>query len=61
MKRILKYFKRDTPPDTARTLGRNQSCWCGSGVKYKNCHCAKDQLYFAQLRASGPRGGSGPF
>ena len=19
-------------------LGRNDACWCGSGVKYKNCH-----------------------
>ncbi len=24
-------------------LGRNDACWCGSGVKYKNCHMAFDQ------------------
>ena len=23
--------------------GRNESCWCGSGVKYKRCHMASDQ------------------
>ena len=23
-------------------LGRNDACWCGSGVKYKNCHEAFD-------------------
>ena len=23
-------------------LGRNQPCWCGSGVKYKNCHLNRD-------------------
>lgn len=24
-------------------LGRNSSCWCGSGQKYKSCHMAFDQ------------------
>lgn len=24
-------------------LGRNQSCWCGSGKKYKHCHQSDDQ------------------
>lgn len=24
-------------------IGRNDSCWCGSGKKYKNCHLAFDQ------------------
>ncbi|MEM6991300.1 MAG: SEC-C metal-binding domain-containing protein [Myxococcota bacterium] len=22
--------------------GRNEPCWCGSGVKYKKCHLATD-------------------
>jgi len=22
---------------------RNDLCWCGSGVKYKRCHLAKDE------------------
>jgi hypothetical protein len=26
-----------------RKLGRNASCWCGSGVKYKRCHWDADQ------------------
>lgn len=24
-------------------LGRNDLCWCGSGQKYKKCHCAFDE------------------
>lgn len=24
-------------------LGRNKSCWCGSGKKYKKCHLNRDQ------------------
>lgn len=24
-------------------LGRNDICWCGSGQKYKKCHCAFDE------------------
>lgn len=28
--------------------GRNEACWCGSGVKYKRCHMASDQ---SRLRA----------
>ena len=23
-------------------LGRNDDCWCGSGKKYKKCHCDFD-------------------
>ncbi len=25
-----------------RKLGRNEPCWCGSGKKYKHCHCDFD-------------------
>ena len=24
-------------------LGRNDPCWCGSGLKYKKCHCEFDE------------------
>lgn len=24
-------------------IGRNDACWCGSGKKYKKCHCAFDE------------------
>ncbi|WNG21765.1 hypothetical protein F0U63_02190 [Cystobacter fuscus] len=23
--------------------GRNEPCWCGSGVKYKKCHLGEDR------------------
>ena len=26
-------------------IGRNDPCWCGSGKKYKNCHCEFDREY----------------
>jgi len=29
-------------PESARNLGRNDACWCGSGRKYKNCHWNAD-------------------
>ena len=32
-----------------KTIQRNQQCWCGSGLKYKKCHLAQDQL---RLRSS---------
>jgi len=40
------------PPKSAMDLGRNDSCWCGSGKKYKHCHYESDQKYFASLRSS---------
>ena len=30
-------------PSTAREIGRNDPCWCGSGKKYKYCHLKSDQ------------------
>lgn len=27
-----------------RDIGRNQSCWCGSGLKYKKCHLGREEL-----------------
>ena len=26
-------------------IGRNEPCWCGSGKKYKTCHCDFDRIY----------------
>ena len=26
----------------AKKPGRNESCWCGSGKKYKKCHLHED-------------------
>ncbi|HYX23268.1 MAG TPA: SEC-C domain-containing protein [Thermoanaerobaculia bacterium] len=32
-------------PKTAEVaLGRNDTCWCGSGKKYKKCHLKSDEL-----------------
>ncbi len=31
------------PARAAKTLGRNDPCWCGSGKKYKHCHMRADQ------------------
>ena len=40
------------PPKSARNLGRNAECWCGSGKKYKHCHYASDQKYFSRIYAA---------
>ena len=26
--------------ETEEKLSRNDDCWCGSGKKYKKCHCS---------------------
>ena len=46
-----KLFHRNTTPDSAATLGRNEPCWCGSGKKYKRCHFTADQDHLARLTA----------
>ena len=33
-----------TTPREAKALGRNDSCWCGSGAKYKRCHMESDKV-----------------
>jgi len=30
-------------PTLERIPGRNEVCWCGSGIKYKRCHMVSDQ------------------
>ena len=46
---LAKLFGRQTPPASAQQLGRNDTCWCGSGVKYKRCHYESDQRYFSRF------------
>ncbi|WP_099368090.1 SEC-C metal-binding domain-containing protein [Sphingobacterium sp. 1.A.4] len=36
--RILGYYN----PDTDKPQGRNESCKCGSGLKFKKCHGLRD-------------------
>lgn len=34
---------RPQPRSRSNMPGRNEPCWCGSGVKYKKCHLASDR------------------
>jgi preprotein translocase subunit SecA len=47
------------PPESARNLGRNDPCWCGSGKKYKDCHWEADHRQGA-AQASGPAAAAEP-
>ena len=31
------------PPPATERPGRNDPCWCGSGIKYKHCHWRQDR------------------
>jgi hypothetical protein len=45
MDRIKKMFSSSSssPAEAApQNLGRNDACWCGSGMKYKKCHLRED-------------------
>ncbi len=54
------FAKKRTPPASARTLGRNEPCWCASGAKYKACHLEEDRAYFERLKAIEDRACRGP-
>lgn len=43
MKSVLNYFTAEEGKRPARSLGRNDQCWCGSGRKYKHCHLREDE------------------
>jgi uncharacterized protein YecA (UPF0149 family) len=49
--------------EAARERGRNEPCWCGSGMKYKKCHLREDmhkrveERYAAQFAAQSQGGG----
>lgn len=43
---VIEFLNRVFPPkesDQSRNVGRNESCWCGSGKKYKACHLPADE------------------
>jgi uncharacterized protein YecA (UPF0149 family) len=42
--------RREVNPPAIRP-GRNEECWCGSGLKYKKCHLAEDDNKAAQTCA----------
>ena len=40
---LKRLFGIGKSPVAAAAPGRNESCWCGSGLKYKRCHMSSDQ------------------
>lgn len=40
---FISFRKRKTLVDKSFTAKRNDSCWCGSGKKYKKCHLTADE------------------
>ncbi len=49
-----------TPPADLR-LGRNDPCWCGSGLKYKQCHLRSDERKRSASRAASRPAAPGMF
>ena len=43
MKSVMNFFSPEEEKPPVQDLGRNASCWCGSGRKYKNCHLREDE------------------
>ena len=33
----------------ANRPGRNEECWCGSGMKYKKCHLEEDEKKISKV------------
>lgn len=42
LKSVIRYFAPEQGNDIVKRPGRNEPCWCGSGVKYKKCHLPAD-------------------
>ena len=43
LKSIINMFSPADEQTGERNPGRNESCWCGSGKKYKKCHLIEDE------------------
>jgi len=41
--RVASLLKGREANVVAEKPGRNESCWCGSGKKYKKCHLLEDE------------------
>jgi methionyl aminopeptidase len=52
---ILERIFNSKKDDKKDELGRNDTCWCGSGKKYKRCHLDKD-AYKRRMQGSKPKG-----
>ena len=42
-KGIMTMFSSKDVQGEVRNIGRNELCWCGSGMKYKKCHLTEDE------------------
>ncbi|HOG16332.1 MAG: methionine aminopeptidase [Syntrophaceae bacterium PtaU1.Bin231] len=42
LRKVWDYLNGTGPKDEPAPLGRNDLCWCGSGLKYKRCHIEED-------------------
>ncbi|MCD4675784.1 MAG: SEC-C domain-containing protein [Desulfobacula sp.] len=45
---LSQLFKNNGQERPAILPRKNDLCWCGSGLKYKKCHLAKDKRYFKE-------------
>jgi uncharacterized protein YecA (UPF0149 family) len=52
IKSIMNMFSSEEEQTGARNPGRNDSCWCGSGKKYKKCHLVEDEKKAEKKRAA---------
>jgi uncharacterized protein YecA (UPF0149 family) len=43
LKRFAKFFSSEAEQVPVTYPGRNELCWCGSGMKYKKCHLTEDE------------------
>lgn len=43
LKSIINYLKPAEDLSPEKLPGRNEVCWCGSGIKYKKCHLHEDE------------------
>jgi uncharacterized protein YecA (UPF0149 family) len=43
IKSVMSFFSPEQEKRPVHNVGRTDSCWCGSGRKYKHCHLHEDQ------------------
>jgi len=52
LKSIGSFFKTEEDKCPPQKIGRNDACWCGSGIKYKKCHLVEDEKKMARKYSS---------
>ena len=45
-------MKAENAGDRLKNTGRNDSCPCGSGKKYKKCHLAQDEQVYKEQQSA---------